>query len=370
MAHASERRIVLASSSQPRASIVIAADRNADLLAACLRSLEKNVGPAVPVETIIVLNGSPEPVARLVRECVAGVRVVESGVNRGVAGGYNLGREKAQGEFLVMLHDDVEVWPGWLEALVETAEELQEAGAVGSRTLNSDGTLQAAGAIVWRDGMTEAVGRGEPADTPAYGARRHVDYCGSNSLLVRATTWDAVGGLDERFFPAYYVDVDLGMKIRDRGQVVLYEPRSQVTHHRSGFETASSYRLFAAHRNQRLFVEKWRSALESHVQQSDGTVEEALLRVQQERPTKTASSPQQRSRSDADYLRDELAVKDAYISALERRHAEASEAARHAAHLRQQLVGIQNSRSWRLHRRLIPLFRLISRAKPSRSAVP
>ena len=79
-----------------------------------------------------------------------------------------------------------------------------------------------------RDGMTEPLGRGEPADTPAHGARRRVDYCGSNSLLVRATTWDAVGGLDERFFPANYVDVDLGMKIRERGQVVLCEPRSHL----------------------------------------------------------------------------------------------------------------------------------------------
>ena len=76
------------------------------------------------------------------------------------------------------------------------------------------------------------------------------------------------------------------------------------------------------------------------------------------------------ARSDADYLRDDLAVKDAYISELERRHAEASDVARHAEHLRQQLVGIQNSRIWRLHGRLLPLFRLIARLKPSRSAVP
>jgi hypothetical protein len=158
------------------------------------------------------------------------------------------------------------------------------------------------------------------------------------------------------------------MKIRDRGQVVLYEPRSQVTHHRWGLTTASSYRLFVAHRNQRVFVEKWRSALESHVPQGDGNVEAALRRVQEERPTKTASSPQQRSRSDVDYLREELAVKDAYISELERRHAEASEVARHAAHLREQLDGIQNTLVWRLHGRLLPLFRLISRLKPSRSA--
>jgi hypothetical protein len=291
-------------------------------------------------------------------------------VNRGVAGGYNLARESARGEFLVLLHDDVEVWSGWLEALVEAADECPEAGAVGSRALNPDGTLQAAGAIVWRDGMTHALGRGEPADTPAHRVRRRVDYCGSNALLVRMGTWDAVGGLDEGFFPAYHVDVDLGMKIRAHGQVVLYEPLSQVTHHRWGFETGRSYRLFAGRRNHQLFVEKWKSALESHVARGDGTVEEALARVEHATPGAAAPPAQQKRRSDLDYLRDELAVKDAYISELERRHAEAAEAAREAEHLRQQLAGIRNTRMWRLHDRLLPLFRLIGRAKRTGSAVP
>jgi GT2 family glycosyltransferase len=319
----------------------------------------------VPCEIVIVLNGSPEPVVKLVREGISGAEVVESAVNRGVAGGYNLGRESARGDFVVLLHDDVEVRPGWLEALVNAADECPAAGAVGSRTLDPDGTLQAAGAIVWRDGMTEPVGRGEPAGSSAYRLRRRVDYCGSNSLLVRAATWDAVGGMDEALFPAYHVDVDLGMKIRAHGQLVLYEPTSEVTHHRWGLEAENAFRMFAARRNQRRFVEKWRSALESHVPREGGNLDEALARVEHEPAAHwTASLPDPGRLSDADYLRADLALKDAYIAGFERRHAEGDRALREVAELRKQLAGIKDSRIWRLHELLLPVLKLVSRRKP------
>jgi GT2 family glycosyltransferase len=286
------------------------------LLAACLESLRQNVGADVPFEVVIVLNGSPDAVRRFVRENVRGATVVESNVNRGVAGGYNLARESARGEFLVLLHDDTEVWSGWLEALVRAAEETPEAGAVGGRTLNADGTLQSAGAVLHPDGTTE-YRLDESLE------RAHVDYSGSHSLLVRASTWDAVGGLDERFFPAYHVDVDLAMKIRAHGQTVLCEPASQVTHHRWGVAADARFRSFAAQRNLARLVRKWH--------------ERALS---EERPT-----------SDVDYLRLDLELKETYIADLESRLDSAE----------RQLEEIAASRTWRLKRWLSRL------AAPSRT---
>lgn len=270
----------------------------------------RDIGLSVPYEVVIVLNGSPERVRRFVEEDVKGATVVESAVNRGVAGGYNLARASARGELLVVLHDDTEVWPGWLESLVATADECPEAGAVGSKALNADGTLQAAGARILTDGMTEPIGRGEPAD--AYQDRMQVDYSGSYALLVRAATWDAVGGMDERFFPAYHVDVDLGTKIRAHGQFVLYEPRSQVTHHRWGATTDERFRSFAASRNRGRYLDKWGG---------DGLDEEIPV-------------------SELDYLRLDLRLKQAYIAELEHE----------VEVLRGHLTGIENSRTWRAKR--------------------
>jgi GT2 family glycosyltransferase len=275
----------------------------------------RNVGSDVPYEVVIVLNGSPDDVARFVREQVSGANVVESRVNRGVAGGYNLGRAAARGEYIVLLHEDTEVRPGWLEALVRAADETPTAGAVGGRALNSDGSLQSAGAIIHADGTSEE----RQDDVPS---RRQVDYSSSNSLLVRASTWDAVGGLDERFFPAYHIDVDLGMKIRAHGQHVLYEPAAVVVHHRSGIARQGGFRAFAGRRNLARFVAKWH----------EGTLGE---------PTPS---------SDEDYLRLDLDVKNAYIDELESQLQDA----------RRQLAEIAASRTWRLKRFLSRL------AAPSR----
>jgi GT2 family glycosyltransferase len=357
-----ERRIVLPTSDRPRASILISADRNDELLGRCLESVVRNAPADVPFETIVLLNGSPDSVARLVKEHVAGATILESDVNRGVAGGYNLARESATAEFLVLLHDDAEVWPGWLEWLVRAADDHPEAGAVGSRVLNPDGTLQHAGSIVWRDGTTRPVGAGESAGSSAYTERRVVDFCGSVSLLVRAATWDAIGGADERFFPVSYVDVDLGMKVRQHGQVVLYEPRSQITHHRWGVETSRTFRLFVVRRNHKRFAEKWQASLDSHVPRAEGNVEQAIEHAQH-RPATSRSElgPAEGyvGRSEADYLRADIAVKEDYIGELERRLAGIPE----TESLREKLSAIENSRTWRIRTRLLPLLRRVSRAK-------
>ena len=139
----------------PRASVIVVTTVNAAGLARCLRSLAAQ--PDDPsFETIVVLNGAEDEV-REVATGASGVKVVESVVNRGFAGGANLGRAAASGEFIVLLHDDAEAQEGWLSALVRCADEHPEAGAIGSRVLNPDGTLQNAGTVLWRDASTRGL---------------------------------------------------------------------------------------------------------------------------------------------------------------------------------------------------------------------
>ncbi|HEY0781417.1 MAG TPA: hypothetical protein VGE98_03105, partial [Thermoanaerobaculia bacterium] len=151
----------------------------------------------------------------------------------------------------------------WLDALVQAADEHPEAGAVGSRVFHFDGRLQTAGMILWQDGATSPPWTGEPPAPSAFDSRRAVDYCGSSSLLVRAATWDAIGGLDERLYPAYFVDVDLAMAVRELGQTVLYEPASSVRHHR-GASTDRRFQSFVGARNRVTFVAKWERQLAHH----------------------------------------------------------------------------------------------------------
>lgn len=247
-------------SSTPRVSIIIPATSRHDLVRACLASLAR-FGPAgVPFETIVVLNEADETTKAQLIKTVAGVQVVASRVNLGLAGSGNYGRSFAHGELLVLLHDDAEIESGWLEALVQAVDEHPEAGAVGSKVLFPDGRLQAVGMIVWSDGSTSPPWVGEAPPPSAFTDLRPADQLASCSLLVRASAWDAVGGLDERFFPLYYVDVDLSMALHQLGFVVLYQPASCIRHHQ-GASNPPRFRSFLIQRNRRLFVEKWGSAL-------------------------------------------------------------------------------------------------------------
>ena len=240
----------------PRVSILVVAFNRRDRLDRCLRSLQTRVSRSIAFETIVVLNGARREVRELLEEDVAGATLVYSEVNAGFAGACNLGRRRASGSFLALLNDDTEIEEGWLEQLVATADMHPKAGAVGSAVLFPDGRLQEAGSIIWSDGSTTPVGRGAPSLAPEYDFVRDVDYCSACSLLVRTSTWDAVGGMDEEYFPAYYEDSDLCMKIKMRGQRILYTPRSRVLHH-EGSSSDSHFRDFLIQRQRRRFQARW-----------------------------------------------------------------------------------------------------------------
>ncbi|MGH3578597.1 MAG: glycosyltransferase family 2 protein, partial [Mycobacterium sp.] len=114
--------------------------------------------------------------------------------------------------------------------------------------------------VLWSDGWAEHVGLGLPGDTHRYSYVRDVDYISANGLMVTRSAWDAVGGFDERYFPAYYEDVDLCMALRQHGFRVVYEPRARLSHLESQ-STTSRYHNFLMTRNRKRLVDKWRAEL-------------------------------------------------------------------------------------------------------------
>lgn len=228
----------------------------------CLESLRRHIGPSLSYEVLVVANGPP-PAALAAIEATRwpAVRLIAMAVNLGFVGGCNRGAAQAEGEFLVFLNDDTEVLPGWLEALVDAADARSDIGAVGSVILFPDGTIQEAGCIVWRDGSTLGVGRGLSLDTAPFDFLRPVDYCSGCSLLVRRTAWEAAGGFDDRYFPAYYEDVDLCLTLARKGLRTVLQPRSRVVHHESASSTTLR-RDYLVLRNREVFREKFATLLE------------------------------------------------------------------------------------------------------------
>ncbi len=257
---------------RPRVSVVVLAFRHARLLHRGLAALARH-HTRIDFETIVVLNGASDHVCEVVDRWVRGAVVVRSSVNLGFAGGCNRGVRASRGEFVVLLNDDTEVEDGWLDALVDTVDGHPEAGAVGSRVRDPWGTLQEAGGILWRDGSIWHVGRLVAHTTPRYRYLRRVDYCSGCSLLVRRSTWDAVGGLDEGYFPGYYEDLDLCLKISGLGQTILYQPRSRLLHHGGGDEGSLDHRAkeFVARRSKQRFLSLWSSDLGRYPEPPEAT---------------------------------------------------------------------------------------------------
>jgi GT2 family glycosyltransferase len=248
----------LRTAARPRVSVLVVAARKPGNLRSCLTALARNVPEAPAWELVLVLNPGEPEVEAVAREEFSGFVVEWSAVDLGLAGGLNRARALASGELLVALHDDAEVEPGWLEALLAAAARHPEAGALGSYALHPDGSPQMMGGVLWRDGTTTL-----PFDASRLPTEvTAVDYCGTFSLLIRAATWDAIGGASEEFFPAVYVDVDLAMRIWGRGQAVLGIPGSRVRHQRSA-STGPELRRFLFDRNRRRFRAKWESELEA-----------------------------------------------------------------------------------------------------------
>ena len=263
-------------------SILIAVSSRTDLLADCLASLQRHIPDDLSYETIVVLNELDPAHASVLQGRYPTVRFLRSPVNLGMAGSANRARREASGRFLVTLHDDATVEPGWAEALLAAAEQHPRAGAIGSKILFPDGRLQSAGAILWRSGVTTPPWTGAAPDARDGAHARAVDYCGTCSLLIRAEAFDAVGGFDEAIYPGYFVDVDLGLALRAQEYYVLCEPRSVVRHRRHA-SSGKVLRTVAIARNRSYLLRKWATAIAGHEPEPKpcdmGDIQSALLRA-------------------------------------------------------------------------------------------
>lgn len=220
-----------------------------------LRTLRTLVERTEPVlEVIVIDNASPDGTGELLREGIEGATVVLNDANRGLSAALNQAATPASGRHLLLLNPDALVGEGWLPPLLERLQEPRTVAAV-PRLLEPNGRVQEAGQIVDRSGQTLPVGAGSDSADPSHRFPRAVEYGTGACVLVRRADFEAVGGMDEDFRPAYCEDIDLGFRLSARGRVV-FEPRSSVVHH-GGVSASDGERHEMILRNRRMLVEKW-----------------------------------------------------------------------------------------------------------------
>ena len=218
----------------PLVSVVIPVHNKALVTYNCLASLLLAPNGA-SFEVIVVDDGSSDETMTL-PDLVQGVRFLRHEKAQGFIHSCNDGAKTARGAFVVMLNNDTEVSPGWIDELLYVFEHFNDVGMAGAKLLYPNGQLQEAGGIVWNNGDPWNYGReGNPRE-PRYNYTRQVDYLSGACVMLRKILWDELKGFDERFVPAYFEDADLAFRVRERGLKTVYTPFSQVIH----FEGISS----------------------------------------------------------------------------------------------------------------------------------
>jgi GT2 family glycosyltransferase/glycosyltransferase involved in cell wall biosynthesis len=261
------------------AGIVIPVLNNAAVTKACIERVLETKG-GLEIDIVVVDNASTDETPEMLGRFGDAVRTIRNKENLGFTIASNLGARESHGRHIVFLNNDTLPKPGWLEWLVRTADEDDTVGAVGSKLVYPDGTLQEAGSIIFSDGNGWNYGRGDDPDHPAYRYVREVDYCSAASLLVKREVFERLGGLDERYAPAYYEDTDLCFGVRSLGLKVMYQPRSVVVHlegRTAGTDLGSGLKRYQEI-NKPKFVEKWSEALALQYAPDASNVESACRR--------------------------------------------------------------------------------------------
>ncbi len=198
------------------------------------------------LELVVVDNGSSanERLAEIRTGAGTGVmapvEVVETGSNRGYAGGMNvgirLGLERGA-DAVALLNDDVVVGSGWLDPLIQEMEQAADIGSVQPTLLHStDGreesdraqTVNSAGVVIDPFGAGTDRLRDIAVDGLSTEASDIEAFTGG-AVLIHRDLFDDIGVFDERFF-LYYEDVELARRAARAGWRHRHVPASTVRH--------------------------------------------------------------------------------------------------------------------------------------------
>jgi N-acetylglucosaminyl-diphospho-decaprenol L-rhamnosyltransferase len=221
----------------PDVSVIVIAYRSAAHLPACLEALAHST-EALVRETILVDNASGDGTPDLVRRQAPEARLIVNDANRGFAAAVNQAARLAGGRYLLLLNPDARPLPGCVERLVAELDARPEAALAGPQLLDPDGTPQPSAwpapgvltlvydALLLHNLMPRSRLRLVTAPGPE---AVEVECLSGACLLVRRAAFEALGGLDERFF-IYYEDTDLAVRARAAGHGIRLVPRAQTVH--------------------------------------------------------------------------------------------------------------------------------------------
>jgi GT2 family glycosyltransferase len=237
---------------RPRVTIVIPFRNRWELLERCVDSIRQR-STYERYEILAVDNNSDEPLTldyahRLARSGAA--RVVRYPERFNFAAINNFAAAETDAEMLLLLNNDTEVLTReWMEAMIEHAAR-PEVGIVGARLLYPDGRLQHAGVVLGLRGLAGHPFDGWPdagqdaLDASGHGGEvhviRNVSAVTAACAMIRRSLYREIGGMDAARFAVSFNDVDLCLRLREAGYLVIYTPHAELLHYTSASRALES----------------------------------------------------------------------------------------------------------------------------------
>ncbi len=218
-------------------SIVIASFNTKSLTLGSINSVIKS-NPKVDYEIVVVDDASSDGSAEALKEVVEknkNIKLLINKENLGYVGTNNKGIKKSSGKYILLLNSDTVVKNSALDSLVDFAENHNDAGVVGARLLNPDGSVQAScyrlptikNAILeyWfgKKGLFEKY-------IPSGENYREVEALVGAAFLITPKALQKVGMLNTAY-KSYFEDLDYCRAVGKAGLKVYYLPKAEIFHY-------------------------------------------------------------------------------------------------------------------------------------------
>ena len=220
---------------KPLVSVIIPNKDEKETLQTCLEMLEKNTGYQ-NFEIIIVENNSTtDEIFRYYKELSGNrkIHLLRWGKEFNYSAINNFAAAHAKGEYLLFLNNDVKsINPDWLEEMLGVCQR-PEVGGVGAKLIYPDNTIQHAGCVIGMGGIAGHMFVDMPADRTGYlhkaSLLQDMSAVTAACLLMKKEVFEQAGGFTEELAVAFN-DVDLCLKVRKNGYLIVYDPYAKLYH--------------------------------------------------------------------------------------------------------------------------------------------
>jgi len=254
----------------PDVSILIANYNSKDNLNNCISSIIESIREH-SYEMIVVDDASSDGSADIVHEKYPQAKVIKNRVNLGYVKSNNIGMRASSGRYVMSLNNDTKVSGRAVDSLIDFMDKNPDAGAVGPKLLNSDGSVQLQArrgfptllnSLFYFSGLNGLFPKNRfmGGYLLTYLDDRSVvevdSLCGA-AMIVRREVIDKVGLMDENYF-MYGDDIDWCYRIKKAGWKVYYVPEAEIIHYggRGGSRRRSFRNILKFHRAMAVFYGK------------------------------------------------------------------------------------------------------------------